>query len=265
MNRYLSKSFALAGLIAVGTSSAGAQSPGEYVQDFRTGNGPESIWKVFGPEAQKLMRPERGGLRIKIPASRKRLDPIGMSSRVTLSGDFEVSMIFDILAADEPKTGYGAGVNILLQLHTDPPTTAKIAHYIRSDQGSVLFLDYKVGKKEKYEAKSFPTSTKKGRLALKREGTSLFFMAGPSGGESLELYKTEVGREDVPLVRFVANTGGSPSALDVRFVEVRIRSSDKLLGAPRVPEGGSGLWWVLCGSLLVGGGMTFWWWQRRHQ
>ncbi|MCI0377423.1 MAG: DUF1583 domain-containing protein [Gemmataceae bacterium] len=233
------------------------------MQDFRTGRGPDAAWKVFGPGAEQVMRPERGGLRIRLDAGRKKLEPVGLSPHFSISGDFDLSIAYEIVAADKPTKGYGVGVNILLQLHSEPAKTAKIAHYLRQGQGNVLFLDYKVGQKEEYEVKSFPTESKKGQLALKRTGSTLFFMAGASGSELKELFQTEAGKEDVQLLRIVANTGGSPSALDVRFEEVRIRAG-KLLNAPEA-SGGDGSWpWLVVGAaVILGAGIGLWWWKRR--
>src|SRR5262249_55138939 len=72
----------------------------------------------------------------------------------------------------------------------------------------------------------FPTKATIGKLQLARAGSILHYRAADGlRGTFRELCQDQIGSEDVRLVRLAANTGGSPTALDVRLSDLRIRSA----------------------------------------
>ena len=79
----------------------------EFYQDFR-GRGAMSPGLVFfGPQAKDWMRNDSGGLRMALPAKRKNSGAVGISPRFPHLGDFEITVGYEILAADEPSRAWG--------------------------------------------------------------------------------------------------------------------------------------------------------------
>jgi hypothetical protein len=100
-------------------------------------------------------------------------------------------------------------------------------------------------------------TAKAGRLRLKRTGTTLYFLWAPqNAGENFEeVHRCEFGTGDINFVwvELNSNAGRRSGALDVRLLDLKVRSTTPA-GAPlSVPEDGraprSKVW------LLAGGGL----------
>ncbi len=65
-------------------------------------------------------------------------------------------------------------------------------------------------------------------------------------------------------MRFFADTGGSPTALDARAREVRILAEEITGAVPQREETGGGAWWVV--GAVAGVGLLYggWWYRRRR-
>jgi hypothetical protein len=76
-----------------------------------------------------------------------------------------------------------------------------------------------------------PSEARAGQLRLSREGPTLRYLVADGPGQDYrQLYQTEFGTEDIELLRLVANTGEPPAGVDVRLVDLRIRSSPPAAG-----------------------------------
>ncbi len=222
---------------------------------------PAPPFQLVGPDAAEVAKPEERGLRVTLPAKRTKLPAVGIQSKARLSGDFEVTGTYEVLAADLPgkDTGrFGVGVNLLISPGSGMQKIAKIAHFRLVQEGTGYVADFTLrGTPPTYRSQFTPTEARSGQLRLKREGATLrYLVADGPGGEFRELYKTEFGDEDIEFVRFVVNTGETPVAVDARLVDLRMRSGGPLpAGAadhePAAPEPPKSRWKVwLAGAIL---------------
>src|SRR5262249_21854684 len=111
-----------------------------------------------------------------------------------------------------------------------------------------------------YLQKYFPTSAASGRLRITRAGeeAALYAAEGPAG-DFRELCRYPLGREDVKTVWLTAYTRHTRHAVDLRVVDLRVRSDS---GAPEPgpdaadagtspPPSGSRLWRPLAVLILL--------------
>src|SRR5436190_6782408 len=65
---------------------------------------------LYGPGVEKMARTDKEGLHFTVPAGRKNVDLLGVEWTGRLSGDFDVTVGYDLLAVGAPVPQYGAGV-----------------------------------------------------------------------------------------------------------------------------------------------------------
>jgi DNA-directed RNA polymerase subunit RPC12/RpoP len=167
-----------------------------------------------------------------------------------LHGDFHIVLDCELLAVGSPLPEYGAGINMNLLL--DSPNSANLS-LVRNAQGD-RFTANKVIKgpddKNNYEGnKDAPVAQRKGKLQFKRSGTTLQYLVAEEGQDYRSLLTTEIGAEDVTMVRIWCWTYDAPILLDVRLTELTVEA-DRLTddtstpGAPDVVAG-SRQWLVM--------------------
>jgi len=257
-------------VVAVLLSLAG-QVKQEFYQDFRGGSDLHPALSLFGPNASQLTGRDAGGLLIALPANRPDKRAVGISPQFALSGDFEITLGYEILAADEPPSGLGAGVGVWGQIRSAPPQTMSVARLERPGKGSGFAANfaYEVaegGKRDFKQKRLDSGAARKGRLRLARAGSELrFLVADGETGTFEELHRVSVKTDDVKPLRISATTSNLASGLKVRFVDLRIRA-DRLPGAAAPTETrGIGVWLVtLLLILAIGGTGGFLVWQYRR-
>ena len=91
--------------------------------------------KPFGDLSAVVLQSEPQGFRLTLPSKRPDLGPVGLSLATALRGDFEVTTTFEILKAEEPKTGHGVGVLLAIT------PAARIGRLVRADGRQVVLWD----------------------------------------------------------------------------------------------------------------------------
>ncbi|MCI0684702.1 MAG: sigma-70 family RNA polymerase sigma factor [Gemmataceae bacterium] len=83
-----------------------------------------------------------------------------------------------------------------------------------------------------------PSDALTGQLRLAREGSILrYLVAEGAANEFREIYRREFGTENIGLVRFVVNNNTSPTTVDARLVDLRVRTTRKATASsPAAPE-----------------------------
>ena len=86
-----------------------AQQPAgkEYYQDFRGAKPLIDELKTFGADTAAVSQMEDGGMRFTLAAKREWKGPVGVQSHIPLSGDFEVTGTYEIIAIERPPVGTG--------------------------------------------------------------------------------------------------------------------------------------------------------------
>ena len=69
---------------------------------------------LFGPNAGDAVKAEVQGLRLTLPTNGRQTYGWGVVANFGMSGDFEVTADYELLAVDRPKRGSGAGVALLI-------------------------------------------------------------------------------------------------------------------------------------------------------
>jgi hypothetical protein len=258
----------------------GQAAGAEFAHNFRGGAMPPAErMALVGMDPMVEATPEEEGLRIKILPNRGK-DGVGMQTQFPLTGDFEITASYEILSADKPTKGYGVGFNVSISPADWQKKRAGLARYWTVQKKSGFQPTMMMAGPEPVREFAWEDSeTMKGQLRLRREGANLLYLINEDLGQPLrEIFRCAYGTESVDAVRFVANPGTSPAALDVRLLDVRMlwgKLPEHAATAPALDVknttqaadgGGIHLWLLVLISLfLLGAGLlTFYLFQHRN-
>jgi DNA-directed RNA polymerase subunit RPC12/RpoP len=201
-------------------------APREFYQDFRGSRPLLPALKLIGPDIDTVVKPEDLGLRITLPKTRAVNQPIAVMPTFSLTGDFEITGTYELLSADQPAKGYGVGVNLSIATNEAWDRFGKVSRLLRAQEGSVYWTEFwRHDPPKDYKVSSVPSDAKAGQLRLVRAGATVrFLVADGRGNEFRELAQRDFGAEDVAQVRFAVSDSGPGNAIDVRLVDLRIRS-----------------------------------------
>lgn len=239
-------------------------------QTFKGRSYDPKLFRATGANTYRAIKAEAEGLRITLPAKQASKLPVGLVSRVGARGDFEITLAYEIVRVDRPTSGHGAGVTIWIATASAGKTAATLGHLVRPGGERVFFSHHAAtradGEREHHGGKPVPTTAASGRVRLVRRGTMLSYQVAEGNGAIFrEIYEANIGPEDLATIRFAADNGGSPTAVDVRLKAISIRAEQ--LGtarSPAQPWPGRWLLWfggALLALLLAGGG--YWLWRSR--
>ena len=235
-------------LLVVAALCQGQARDGDFHHDFRDGKPLPEKLTLFGVNAEEYVKPDVGGLRITPPPDGRQTFGWGVAGRFMLSGDFEVTGTYELITTEPPTQGGGIGVALNLE---HGKKFAKIGRFRRSWDGDQCVAESRVGIPDQFRAQHEPTQTRTGQLRFVRKGAMLHFLvADAPGAEFREILQTEFGDEDLDMVRFIANNNKSPTALDIRLLDLTIRSG-KLIPATTLDLSRAGLVQGLLVGLLL--------------
>jgi hypothetical protein len=176
---------------------------------------------------------EKDGLRVLHPRGRKDTRQAGVISILPVRGDFEITAAYNIVHADVPTEGWGVGVSLSIQKEWPE----------RSDRAGINRLvkpkgihqigwgceNTPPGQTRRSTGHTVPCDAMILRLRIKREQSMLSYWWAPGlDGEDFQAIGTaEFGPDDVHAVVMNATTGNSPLELDARFLDLKIRSTDR--------------------------------------
>jgi hypothetical protein len=219
-------------LCLLGAAWAGTAAPGaEFTRSFRGRGYAAEQFRPTGANTPRVIRADAQGLRITLPANHGSKLPVGLVPRFGVRGDFEITMAFDILRVDRPTAGNGAGLSVYITMASTTREAATIGWQSRPG-GEKVFFSHRastpVGGKRKHRGgKPLATAALSGRLRLVRRGVMLSYQVAEGEADTFqELYQSELGDGDLDGVRFAAESGGSPTGVDVRVKSVRVRADD---------------------------------------
>jgi serine/threonine protein kinase len=183
---------------------------------------------LFGPDLDAAVSTDAKGMRIARPGGHTNV-PTGVDVPITLRGDFDLALGYELLGIGEPLPTYGAGIGLRV-LFGEPNVVTALIGRTRKPAGE-QFGTYKLVKdaqgKERYqtlvETKALASF---GRLRVRRIGTQLEYLVADGNSEYKWLRSVEIGREDVRLVRAYATTTDRPVLIDVRFTDLDIRADE---------------------------------------
>jgi serine/threonine protein kinase len=204
--------------------------------------GPDRLqpFSLVGPEGEATIQSDDRGLRISLPAGREHTEPLALETESRLSGDFDLTVGYEILAVGRPIPQYGAGVVIRVWFDGPSPLSVILSRS-RKPRGDTFsahrIVTDAAGKEQYVDNKDVKTSSPSGKLRLVRTGSRLDYLV-LEGERFRPIQSLEIGSADVRSVRVSCNTMYKPSALDVRLTELEVRA-DRIEGsrpAPADPE-----------------------------
>jgi hypothetical protein len=209
------------------------------------------------------IRPEKDGFRLILPARVEGVTQTGVYSYFAVAGDCEVTLTYQFINVQTPKTGYGCGMGLAFDL-PDGHGRGDLQRVNRVGGESGYLVHTEVTGDKAAEDRFIPTKATWGRLGLRRTKRELIFLAADEGAEFQEIDRRPFTEETVRAVRMFADPGGSPTAVEVRFKLVEIHADEITGGVADRDMTTSGWWWLL---LLIPGagvaGLLFFLWRMR--
>jgi hypothetical protein len=210
-----------------------------------------TMFGSYGYQPRRVIAMAGAGVRFKLPGGPGKVPQTGLYSLFTLAGDCEVSCMYELVDVQGPKIGYGCGIGIGFDL-ADDDGRGTIQRMIRP-KGETLFVLqtnlYGAHDKREEVEKSTPAKGKRGWLGLRRVKKELIFLAANDWTESpVEIERMPFSDRAIQAVRFYADSGGSPTAVDARFLEITIRAEEITGAVPKSEQPLSRAWlWGLLG------------------
>ncbi|MFH1922486.1 MAG: DUF1583 domain-containing protein, partial [Planctomycetota bacterium] len=175
--------------------------------------------------------PELAGLRVTIPENTDG-GYNTYDSKIVVKGDFEITAGFTILDLPRPEQGFGAGQRISIE--DSRGERAAVQRLNREREGHV-FVAYhgpiqEDGTRE-HIVEMVATGGNSGWLRLKREGSTLSYLAAEAGSDHFTRFYESEFPNDVAKLQLVVQTGGSPTGVDVVWTSLDVRA-EELVGGP---------------------------------
>jgi hypothetical protein len=235
-----------------------AKLTAEYHQDFRDAKFDFKSLKLVGGSAEQLVKAERDGLHVRIPAGLENPAAVGITPRFRIHGDFEITVSFAIVKADAVVRGYGLGAAIWVETDTETAEAVTIERGVLPKEGdrytSTRISGPPPPESRKYDVRRAPAESRFGALRMARVGSLIITSFADGGKEPFHVLRTvELGPEDLTLCRLSADTGVSNHGVEVRFEDLTIRAealpgyagAAQATAPDRFP-------WVLVGGAVVG-------------
>ncbi len=199
-----------------------------FAHDFRGKPLPAELI-LFGHEIDSFAKQEPQGLRIALPMNREKLLPVGVKTTFAVRGDFEITFTVEILKAETPERGsFGVGAMVYVNKMDDKTEGATLGRVLRSGGEELIVWDRAPGKKTKFEGGFTPCTDKIVRLRLKRTGPKWFYQWAPGIGgaefNTIDDPNPDFGTDELAQVVLRCNSGGQRRAVEVRFIDLLIRS-----------------------------------------
>jgi hypothetical protein len=201
----------------------------QFYQDLRAGKPRHASLRWMNLDGSETVEADERGLRITLPATRRRTEPAGFEFPFTAKGDFEVTAGYEIIGTDRPKTARGVGFELFVTTWA-PTDDALSFSCVRRPDGSEMFWcghNITVGGKRQHEVKNAPAIAMAGRLRIVRSKGQAVFQAAPGADEGFrEMARLDIGPEALKVVRLAAYPNNSSEPVDIRIVDVRVRAED---------------------------------------
>jgi hypothetical protein len=255
--------WALGALVALAPALTHAE---EFRQDFLGRPYDQNVFLKTGSNHARVVQTEPRGLRIALPTDHGNKQPVGLVAATGAHGDFEITMEFDLLQVDKPTTGYGAGVSIYIATAAPTKEAATIARVVRPDGTQVLTFHRATTSSEgkrQHHTESLATEAQSGKLRLVRSGTTLSYQFARGESNAFhEVHEAELGEEDLEMIRFAADAGGSPTLVDVCIKAVSIKADDFGSARSPLPSSPWSFWWLAGLAVLLTAAAGYWLWSR---
>ena len=218
--------------------NAPVTTPGRLEWDFRQGLDRRSMGLMTGGGGDVVCRPTPEGIQCTIPPGPDhKAKYCGVTLRFGLRGDFQITARYQILSFPRGEPGGYPALKISIW-----DTSEHWAQMVRQNlaaEGDIFNVHYKQPGAPHGSVVRRPTSVTRGRLALRRTGTTLSYLATiDESDELVELHSFEFPSDDVTKVHLAVQTGGSPTGVEMIWHDLQIEA-DAVLGLDE-RSGGTG-------------------------
>ncbi len=186
----------------------------------------------YGPETDQAITREDMGFRFKLPDTPDGLGQTGVSSKFQLTGDFEVSVTYELIAMTPPTKGYGVTCGISVD-SDGPAGDVYLTRGYREKKRNgyvVTTAKPKSGGGTDYKNEDIPSTSQKGKLVLRRTGSTLICLVSddPEDENPRPIRKIPFTKEPIKQIRIYADNGGSEGVLDARIADIKIKTEDTI-------------------------------------
>lgn len=249
------------GAMVLAVAVVGGPMSDQFQHDFRGGEPLPPSLTFFGPDAARVAKPTADGLQIRYSDKRPVDSAVGILSRFGISGDFEITLEYEILEAGHSSSGLGPGVKLWCKIGNAPSTLAQV---MRPKKGNAFVSIFVKDGNQLFKQET--TQAKQGRLRLSRKGAVLAYSyAQDKEGSFKELRRIHpVAKDDLRSLRISASPSNTDSPVSIRLTSLDIRADG--LGAAATAGKKSYAGWIVAGLLVllaVAGAGVFLWRKRR--
>jgi S1-C subfamily serine protease len=213
------------------------QLKAKFHLDFRTTDYSPDTMLQAGLE--EILRDEKG-LLIRFPTGEGNRQDTGLSTVFSIRGNFEATVSFEVLKADQPNAGDGVGAIMDGWIDPHGNNTVSLARRLLPNGKMAFVVDraQRVQGKWTHHLKSHPATATAGKLRMEREGALLRCRVSEGkNAEFVTVAEIDIGRADMNGIKVGGSTGRSESGLDLRLVDLTVRA-EVLPGLSDVGLGG---------------------------
>jgi hypothetical protein len=207
---------------------------------------------------------EAGGVRLTVPAG-KGDSRAGIMMKLTVHGDFDMVLTYEILKVDKPSSGYGVGVSLYAAVEPNSNDAVSLARRLLPD-GTTAFVSDRLKPSDgklTHKVKQTPSTASAGKLRLQRTGSKVRFLVAEGDQREFTLVdELDFDDADLQFIQIGGNSGWSESSLELRLLDFTLAAEDlpglaeataTAPGAAGPPGGGKG--WLATAE-LIGLGVT---------
>ena len=252
--RHMKVALLLTAFLGEPAGNAPAQEPkkeyaANYQEPFKGQPLKADDFMLIGPESDQHVKYEAQGVRVTLPGGRG-WGPTGIATGFGLSGDFDISVRYEIFQepeqADSGNARTGTRICLTVTLNRPGNSDASIRRKITPNQPVHLMtlraLRQDADGKPDTMANAFPVSERIGRFRMVRRGAELAYYLADGDEQEFQLLTVHsFAADDLKDVRISGDTSGPNAVLDVRFSDLRISAASLLQGlGANVGHGGQG-------------------------
>jgi hypothetical protein len=208
------------------TAAVRKQGGETYREPFKGKPQKPADFVLIGKDASKYVKFEPEGLRVTLPAGAMAWQPTGVATAFRVTGDFDVSVRYEVLAEPEPAdsgapavgtrislTANVGGINVndaSIRRKVAPFAAAHILGYTSADKLTDYFFEH---------------TAKTGRFRLIRTGDKIAYYLSEGADKDFKfLTKHPFSSADLLEIQVSAQTSGPNAVLDVRFTDFQINA-----------------------------------------
>jgi hypothetical protein len=210
-------------LAGAGTNTDPVSYTQEVFQDLRNDQELGSGFFLADKDETGYARREPEGLRVSIPAKRRKPAAVAIQSDLHVVGDFEITGTYELLSADRPIQDQ-AVAGALLWIWGEGKQCARLGRFNTQKLGAVYEVHHtNPGPQAILRS---PTKESSGQLRFVRRDSQLSYQVSDPGtpGGFRELFQTEFGTDDLTIIRLAVNAEDPTAAVEARLIDLQVRS-----------------------------------------